>query len=84
MEWERPNDVVLDRRGVTRRLAFSQGSRSCPGSGPSHQEQAIAWDLLLNRIEPLGYGRNNVFEHQSGIMLGLCKLNLTFRQPAVG
>ncbi len=84
VEWERPNDLVLDRKGVTRHLAFSQGSRSCPGSGLSRQEQAIAWGLLLDRIETLEYGPDNGFEHQPGIMLGLYKLNLTFRRAAVG
>ena len=84
VEWERPNDLVLDRKGVTRHLAFSQGSRSCPGSGLSRQEQAIAWGLLLDRIETLEYGPENAFEHQPGIMLGLYELNLTFRRAAVG
>ncbi len=79
-EWERPDDLRLDRKGVTRHLAFSQGSRSCPGSGLSRQEQLIAWGLLLDRIESLGYGDGNTFEHQPGIMLGLYKLNLRFKK----
>jgi cytochrome P450 len=81
-EWECPNDLLLDRKGVTRHLTFSQGSRSCPGSGISRQEQLIAWNLLMDRIESLEYGEGNTFEHQPGIMLGLFKLNLNFKKAA--
>jgi cytochrome P450 len=79
-EWERPDDLLLDRKGVTRHLAFSQGSRGCPGSGLSRQEQFIAWSLLLDRIESLEYGDGNTFEHQPGIMLGLYRLNVRFKK----
>jgi cytochrome P450 len=79
-EWECPHDLRLDRKGVTRHLTFSQGSRSCPGSGLSRQEQTIAWTALFDRIEELSYGDGNSFEHQPGVMLGLFKLNLNFRK----
>jgi cytochrome P450 len=79
-EWECPNDLQLDRRGVTRHVTFSQGSRSCPGSGISRQEQMIAWNLLMDRIESLEYGQGNSFEHQPGIMLGLHELHLNFKK----
>jgi cytochrome P450 len=81
-EWECPNDLQLDRKGVTRHLTFSQGSRSCPGSGISRQEQLIAWNVLMDRIESWEYGEGNTFEHQPGIMLGLFKLNLNFKKAA--
>ena len=77
-EWECPHDLQLDRKGVTRHLTFSQGSRSCPGSGISRQEQLIAWNLLMDRIETLDYGKGNTFEHQPGIMLGLYELRVDF------
>ena len=77
-EWECPNDLLLDRKGVTRHLTFSQGSRSCPGSGISRQEQLIAWNLLMDRISHLEYGEGNTFVHQPGIMLGLFELHLNF------
>ncbi len=79
-EWECPHDLQLDRKGVTRHLTFSQGSRSCPGSGISRQEQLIAWNVLFDRIEAMQYGEGNTFEHQPGIMLGLFKLNLNFKK----
>ena len=81
-EWECPNDLLLDRKGVTRHLTFSQGSRSCPGSGISRQEQTIAWTALMDRIQSIEYGEGNTFEHQPGIMLGLWKLNLNFKKAA--
>lgn len=81
-EWERPNDLLLDRKGVTRHLTFSQGSRSCPGSGLSRQEQTIAWNVLMDRIESLEYGEGNTFEHQPGVMLGLFQLHLKFTNAA--
>jgi cytochrome P450 len=81
-EWECPNDLLLDRKGVTRHLTFSQGSRSCPGSGISRQEQLIAWNQLMDRIESLEYGEGNTFTHQPGIMLGLFELHLNFRKAA--
>jgi cytochrome P450 len=80
--WECPNDLQLDRKGVTRHLTFSQGSRSCPGSGISRQEQLIAWSVLMDRIETLEYGEGNSFEHQPGIMLGLLELRLDFTASA--
>jgi cytochrome P450 len=79
-EWECPHDLQLDRKGVTRHLTFSQGSRSCPGSGISRQEQLIAWTLLMDRIESLEYGEGNTFVHQPGIMLGLYELHLGFKK----
>jgi cytochrome P450 len=81
-EWDCPHDLQLDRKGVTRHLTFSQGSRSCPGSGISRQEQTIAWQALMDRIQSIEYGEGNTFEHQPGIMLGLFKLNLNFKKAA--
>ena len=78
-EFQCPHDLQLDRKGVTRHLTFSQGSRSCPGSGISRLEQMTAWNLLMDRIEAIEYAPGNTFEHQPGIMLGLfsLKLNVT-------
>jgi cytochrome P450 len=80
--YECPNDVVLDRKGITRHLTFSQGPRSCPGSGLSRLEQTIAWNRLLDRIDSLDYAPNNNFNHQPGIMLGIHALNLKFTKAA--
>ena len=49
-----------------------------PGSGISRQEQHIAWERLLHRIDSLEYAPDNTFEHQPGIMLGILALNLRF------
>ncbi len=81
-EFDRPDEVDLGRKNLTRHLAFSQGSRGCPGSGLSRLEQSIAWSVLLDRIESLEYGEGNTFEHQPGIMLGLYALNLRFKKAA--
>jgi len=77
-EWECPYDFDIDRKAVTRHLAFSQGPRVCPGAGISRQEQQIAWNCLLDRLGTLDYAPGNTFEHQPGIMLGTLKLNLKF------
>jgi cytochrome P450 len=79
-EWARPYDLQIDRKAVTRHLAFSQGPRVCPGAGISRLEQVIAWDRLLDRIESLEYAPGNTFMHQPGIMLGTLELNLRFRK----
>lgn len=79
-EWTCPFDVDVDRKAVTRHLAFSQGPRVCPGAGISRLEQVIAWDRLLERIETLHYAPGNTFEHQPGIMLGTLELKLRFRK----
>ncbi len=79
-EYECPAEIKLDRKGLTRHLTFSQGPRSCPGSGISRLEQNIAWTRLLERLDKLAYGPDNTFEHQPGIMLGTLKLNLTFEK----
>ena len=73
-----PFDLDLDRAGVTRHVAFSTGSRVCPGANLSRFEQQIAWGVLLDRIESIDYGDGNDWLHQPGIMLGTLKLNLRF------
>ncbi len=78
-EWECPYDLQLDRRAVTRHLAFSQGPRVCPGAGISRLEQTIVWNRLLDRIEHIEYAPGNTFMHQPGIMLGTLELHLKFR-----
>lgn len=78
-EFEDPLELKLDRRAVTRHLAFSQGPRSCPGSNISRLEQMIAWDKLCDAFADLEYAPGNDFRHQGGIMLGIHRLllNLT-------
>ncbi len=77
-EWECPYDIDIERKAVTRHLAFSQGPRVCPGAGISRIEQQTAWNLLLDRLDGLEYAGDNDFEHQPGIMMGTLKLNLRF------
>ncbi len=77
-EWDEADALVLERKAATRHLAFSRGSRGCPGSGLSREEQRIAWTCLMDRIESLRYAAGNTFEHQPGIMLGLNELKLDF------
>jgi len=81
-EWDSPYELQIERKAVTRHLAFSQGPRVCPGAGISRLEQVIAWNRLLDRIEHLEYAPGNTFQHQPGIMLGTLKLNLRFRTAA--
>lgn len=77
-EFEDAKQLQLDRKAVTRHLAFSAGPRVCPGAGLSRLEQTIAWNRLLDRLDDIAYGEGNDFLHQPGIMLGTLKLNLTF------
>jgi cytochrome P450 len=77
-EFEDPRELKLDRKAVTRHLAFSAGPRVCPGAGLSRLEQTIAWGRLLDRLDGIGYGEGNTFLHQPGIMLGTLQLNLKF------
>ena len=77
-EFECPHEVDLDRRAVTRHLAFSAGPRVCPGANLSRLEQQIALSRLLERLESIEYGQQNDFLHQPGIMLGTLELNLRF------
>ena len=75
-----PFELDLQRKALGNHLTFSQGPRTCPGAGISRQEQLIAWDRLLARIEGLEYAEGNTFEHQPGIMLGTLALSLRFRR----
>ncbi|MEP2990235.1 MAG: cytochrome P450 [Parasphingorhabdus sp.] len=77
-EFEEPKTLKLDRKAVTRHLAFSAGPRICPGAGLSRLEQTIAWNRLFDRLDDIQYGDDNDFLHQPGIMLGTNKLNLKF------
>jgi cytochrome P450 len=75
-----PFELDLQRKALGNHLTFSQGPRTCPGAGISRQEQLIAWDRLLQRIDRLEYAEGNTFEHQPGIMLGTLALSLRFRR----
>lgn len=77
-EFEDPKALKLDRKAVTRHLAFSAGPRVCPGAGLSRLEQTIAWNRLLDRFDGIRFGADNDFLHQPGIMLGTNRLNLVF------
>lgn len=79
-EFSRPFELDLDRQGVTRHVAFSTGPRVCPGATLSRLEQQIAWGVLLDRFEEIGYGPDNTWLHQPGIMLGTLELQLRFRR----
>lgn len=77
--YECPEDIDLSRPNAGRHLTFSQGPRNCPGAGLSRQEQNIAVNLLLDRLDALELapGKNDL-RHQPGIMLGLYELHLSF------
>lgn len=77
-EFEDPKDLKLDRKAVTRHLAFSAGPRVCPGAGLSRLEQMIAWNRLADRLTDFAYAPGNTFLHQPGIMLGTLELHLEF------
>jgi cytochrome P450 len=77
-EFDDPGTLRLDRKAVTRHLAFSAGPRVCPGAGLSRLEQMIAWNRLCERLSAMGYAPDNDFERQPGIMLGTMRLSLNF------
>lgn len=77
-EWECPLELQLDRKAGTRHLTFSAGPRVCPGATISRLEQVIAWETLVQRVAEFSYAKDNTFEHQPGIMLGVLALNLRF------
>ena len=81
-EFEDPLVLKLDRKAVTRHLAFSAGPRVCPGAGLSRLEQAIAWNRLCDRFSGMAYAPGNTFLHQPGIMLGTLELHLNLTEPA--
>ena len=81
-EFECPFDLDLERKAVTRHLTFSAGPRVCPGATLSRVEQRTAWGVLLDRLDTIGYGPDNDWLHQPGIMLGTNRLNLTFTKSA--
>ena len=81
-EFEDPLVLKLDRKAVTRHLAFSAGPRVCPGTGLSRLEQTIAWNRLCDRFSGMAYVPGNTFLHQPGIMLGTLELHLNLTEPA--
>ena len=72
-----PLTQKLERKAVTRHLAFSAGPRICPGAGLSRLEQTIAWNRLCDRLDAMAYAPGNTFLHQPGIMLGTLALHLS-------
>ena len=81
-EFEDADQLKLDRKAVTRHLAFSAGPRVCPGAGLSRLEQTIAWNRLCDRFGGIAYAPGNTFLHQPGIMLGTLELKLEL-EPAL-
>ena len=81
-EFENPLELKLNRKAVTRHLAFSAGPRVCPGAGLSRLEQTIAWNRLCDRFGGIAYAPGNTFLHQPGIMLGTLELKLEL-EPAL-
>ncbi len=81
-QYDCPLEIQLDRKNPTRHLTFSQGPRSCPGSGISRLEQFTAWDRLLDRMNSLSYAPDVSIKHQPGIMLGTLELKLQFEKSA--
>ena len=75
-EFDEPLALKLNRKAVTRHLAFSAGPRVCPGAGLSRLEQTIAWNRLCDRFGAIAYAPGNTFLHQPGIMLGTLELKL--------
>jgi len=82
-EFRHADRLDLNRHKPARHLTFSQGPRSCPGSGLSRLEQQIAVNVWLDRLHDLKLspGKNDL-THQPGIMLGLWALHLQFRKRA--
>lgn len=78
-EFADAGNVDLRRRKPARHLTFSQGPRSCPGSGLSRLEQNIAVEAMIDRLQDLRLapGKNDL-RRQPGIMLGLWELHLQF------
>ena len=78
-EFADAGNVDLHRRKPARHLTFSQGPRSCPGSGLSRLEQQIAVEAIVDRLQDLRLapGKNDL-KRQPGIMLGLWNLYLEF------
>ncbi|QGN54284.1 cytochrome P450 [Novosphingobium sp. Gsoil 351] len=81
-EFEDPLTLKLDRKAVTRHLAFSAGPRVCPGAGLSRLEQTIAWNRLCDGLDGIAYAPGNTFLHQPGIMLGTMELKLELEPAA--
>ena len=75
-EFDNPCEFQIDRKAVTRHLAFSAGERVCPGAGLSRMEMAAAWERLLDRLASVELGADNRFDYQPGIMLGLRSLRI--------
>ena len=73
-EFDCPYEFRIDRKSVTRHLAFSAGERVCPGAGLSRIELTIAWERLLDRLASIDMVAGNTLEYQPGIMLGLRSL----------
>ena len=78
--YECPKDLDLNRKRATRHLTFSNGLRSCPGSGLSRLEQNIAWETLLMRLDSIAYAEDVSITHQPGIMLGTKEVKLVFEK----
>lgn len=81
-EFDDADELKLDRKAVTRHLAFSAGPRICPGAGLSRLEQTIAWNRLFDRLDGIAYAPGNSFRHQPGIMLGTLELHLDITPAA--
>jgi cytochrome P450 len=79
-EFPDPERLDLDRPNAARHMAFSQAEHHCPGAPLSRLEMAIAFPILLERLQDLRFtpGAND-FTHLPGFVLrALKELRVSF------
>jgi cytochrome P450 len=84
--FERPTELLLDRKNVREHIAFGRGAHSCPGSPLARAEGRVTVERFLDRMSeislseaehgPVGQRR---FEYDATFIIrGLTNLHLTF------
>lgn len=51
--FERPNDLIIDRKNARQHLSFGFGIHRCMGNRLAEMQLRVLWEEILNRFEDI-------------------------------
>ena len=79
-QFERPEEIDLDRKGLRRHLAFGVGTHHCLGAPLARREMYYGFKALVDRVERLWFveGANDFSHHQNFFLRALKEVHVGF------
>ena len=79
-QFENPEAIDLDRKGLRRHLAFGVGSHHCLGAPLARREMYYGFKALVDRVERMWFveGANDFSHHQNFFLRALKEVHVGF------